>query len=284
MSELETLRKEIDRIDNQLLTLLKQRLEAVSHVADYKGKHNLTIYDPKREKVIYQKLQDLAIELSLPQEMVKHIYQQILNESKKYQKRLLSSDLPVQIGIQGGAGSFNHQAIDYYLSQKNELTGSSVQYLYTVENVFKALESGEIDYGQFAVYNSLGGLVGESLAQIGEHHFIIEDSYQIQIAHFLMIHSDSRLDQIDTIMGHEQVLKQCKANLQKRYPHLKLVPGHGDFIDNTSIAEGIARRTLPITTACLAGKQLADIFDLKIVDENLQDHDQNFTTFLLVSK
>jgi prephenate dehydratase len=41
---------------------------------------------------------------------------------------------------------------------------------------------------------------------------------------------------------------------------------------------------LPKTTACLAGVQLAKAFGLKVVAENLQDHDQNYTTFLLVRK
>jgi prephenate dehydratase len=66
---------------------------------------------------------------------------------------------------------FNHQAISYYKEQKPEYQTATIEYLYTVENVFAALESGEIDYGQFAAYNSLGGMVGETLAQIGQHSF-----------------------------------------------------------------------------------------------------------------
>jgi chorismate mutase/prephenate dehydratase len=284
MTELDKYRQQIDQLDHKLLSIIRDRLEIVAKIADYKKQNGVEIFDPKREKLVLENISKLASQFGLPNEIVVHIYELILNESKKYQKHLIHNQQTIKIGIQGGVGSFNHQAISYYKEQKPEYQTATIEYLYTVENVFAALESGEIDYGQFAAYNSLGGMVGETLAQIGQHHFVIEDSYQIQIAHFLMIHPEANLDQIDTVMGHEQVLKQCKATLQADYGNLKQVAGYAEFTDNTSIAEGVMSGKLPKTTACLAGVQLAKAFGLKVVAENLQDHDQNYTTFLLVRK
>ncbi|MBD3329796.1 prephenate dehydrogenase/arogenate dehydrogenase family protein, partial [Candidatus Dojkabacteria bacterium] len=70
----------------------------------------------------------------------------------------------VVYGIQGGIGSFNEQALKFYTkTYKDSLTSYKTKYLYTTDNVLKALHRGEIDCGQFAVQNSVGGMVEESI-------------------------------------------------------------------------------------------------------------------------
>jgi prephenate dehydratase len=41
-----------------------------------------------------------------------------------------------------------------------------IHYLYTTKAVLEALQQGSIDYGQFALYNSIGGLVEETLCEL----------------------------------------------------------------------------------------------------------------------
>lgn len=56
------------------------------------------------------------------------------------------------IGIQGGRGSFNEEAALTHLPQI--ITADyELRYLYTTPNVFEALDKGEIDRGQFAIFN-----------------------------------------------------------------------------------------------------------------------------------
>ena len=63
-------------------------------------------------------------------------------------------------------------------------------FLDSTPNVFKALNAGEISYGQFAVYNSWTGFYQESLPHIAQNVFIIVDTYTIPVNHALMIHKD----------------------------------------------------------------------------------------------
>ena len=74
------------------------------------------------------------------------------------------------IGIQGGKGSFNEQAITYYTEREN-IRDFELVYLYTSENVLQALDKGEIDFGQFAIENSVGGLVSESIHAMAKYKF-----------------------------------------------------------------------------------------------------------------
>jgi prephenate dehydratase len=189
----------------------------------------------------------------------------------------------LKIGIQGGKGSFNDEAIQTYL-KKEDLTNAEIVYLYTSENVLKALNDGTIDQGQFAIHNTIGGNVRESIVAMGKYHFSLITEYSIPIAHTLMMRKDAQLKDLTTIMTHPQVLEQCKQTLDKKYSHLKHVAGEGDLIDPALVAKHLSEKKLPKEIGTMSTKVLAQIYDLTIVEKNLQDLKENYTNFLLVKK
>jgi prephenate dehydratase len=185
------------------------------------------------------------------------------------------------VGIQGGRGSFNEQAALSHLVDFG-IPNYQLQYLHTTENVFKSLENNEVDLGQFAVRNTLGGEVEESVIAMDKRQFEIVGTYQIKIAHALMISPEAKLTDIDTIVTHPQVLRQCEQNLKKRFDNIKLEVCQGELIDPARVAELISEKKLPKGTATISNKYLAQIHKLNVIAENLQDSDNNYTTFLLV--
>ncbi len=188
-------------------------------------------------------------------------------------------------GIQGGKGSFNEEAISFYLRSKGrEEKRAVIKYLYTSEAVLKALDEGRIDYGQFAVFNSAGGMVEESLQAMAGHIFKIADEFSIKISHAMMVREGADFKKITAIMTHPQVLAQCKKTLARRHPNLKQASGRGKMIDSALVAKALAEKKLPITTAVMGSRILADIYGLEIVDDNLQDLRENHTTFVIVKK
>ncbi len=189
----------------------------------------------------------------------------------------------ITIGIQGGKGSFNEEAISYYV-ERSGITDYNLKYLYTSENVLAALHVGEIDRGQFAIHNSIGGIVGESVEAMAKYKFTIVEEYAIKIAHALMIRSDANYGDITTIMTHPQVLAQCKSTLAQKYPQLKQTSGEGDLVDHATVAQHLAAGKLPKNVGVMGSKVLAELYDLKIVEDNLQDAQENYTSFLLVSR
>lgn len=193
------------------------------------------------------------------------------------------SGIKIVFGIQGGKGSFNEEALESYISKK-AIKDYKIKYLYTSVGVLNALGKGEIDRGQFAIENSVGGLVQESIEAMANYKFRIVDQFKIIISHALMIRKDAKLAEIDTIMTHPQVLAQCKSTLAKKYPNLKKTSGKGEMIDHSVVAEKLAKKELPKNIATMGSKILSDIYDLRIVEENLQDAKKNYTTFLQVEK
>lgn len=187
------------------------------------------------------------------------------------------------VGIQGGKGSFNEEAITYYL-QRNKITDFKIVYLHTTINVLRELEEGNIDQGIFAIHNSIGGIVMESIEAMGKYRFAIIEDFAIKIAHALMVKRGITLKEIDTIMTHPQVLSQCKSSLEQKYPHLNKTSGEGELIDHALVAKSLSENTLPDNIATMGSKVLADLYDLDIIEDNLQDLHDNYTSFLMVGR
>jgi len=215
-----------------------------------------------------------AMRVKLSQAQSK-IFDQLL-PNRIYKDRLV-------IGIQGGRGSFNEEAARYYMSRQAD-EPFELKYLHTTENVLRALHEGLVDRGQFAIHNSLGGIVTETVVASAKYRFQIVEEFAIKIAHALMIAKDGTFNEVDTIMTHPQVLKQCRTNLEKKYANLNQTSGDGDMVDHAKVAELLGKGDLPKNIATMGSKVLAEIHGLKIIEENLQDLDSNFTSFLFVER
>lgn len=188
----------------------------------------------------------------------------------------------IKIGIQGGLGSFNEDAILSYISSK-KINNYFIDYLYTTDKVLDKLNNKKINLGLFAIHNSLGGLVDESIDVLGKYKFNVVDKIVIKINHALMIRKDMKLESIRQIMAHPQVLSQCRNNLFSKYPYLELVSGSGNLIDTAFVAKELSAGFIDSFTAVLGNLRLSELYNLQIIDNNLQDNDENYTSFLLVA-
>ncbi len=184
-------------------------------------------------------------------------------------------------GIQGGKGSFNEEALMSYIDKDKPFR---IKYLYTTRNVLNNLSRGTIDYGLFAVSNTLGGIVDETLDVLGDYKFKIVEQITLNIRHFLMTRKDIKVDDITKIIAHPQVLKQCETTLAKKYSTLEKISGTGVLIDTAHAAKALHENKISSDHAILGPHVLAGLYDFAIIDSNLQDRDDNRTTFLLVKR
>jgi prephenate dehydratase len=197
-------------------------------------------------------------------------------------KHLLANTSPL-VGIQGGKGSFNEQAALKHLPPLG-MESFELRYLHTTDTVLASLYERQIDLGQFAIHNTLGGKVEESVQAMVRYRVDVLARYAIKISHALMIAPDAELAEVDTIVTHPQVLLQCKATLNRKYRHFKLEVCNGDLVDPARVAELIGQAQLPRNVATISNKALSDLHGLKVVDCDLQDAEENYTTFLLVQR
>lgn len=87
--ELATIRKELDQIDKELVSLLAKRLSLMPEVAQYKKRNKVDVDQPDREKEILEAKRKLAEKLDVNPDFIEELYKKIFQESKRIQNEML---------------------------------------------------------------------------------------------------------------------------------------------------------------------------------------------------
>jgi prephenate dehydratase len=183
------------------------------------------------------------------------------------------------IGISGNRGSFSEEAATYYC-QKENLSDYTIEYLIGVDNVLKALTEGKVEIGIFPIENSNGGIVNEAVHAMSKYIFRIEQMFEINIKHNLLVKRGAKTADVKKIVSHQQALKQCRMYLRRVWPEIELE----EYVDTASAAKDLSAGTLEPTCAVIAPRVCAELYDLDILEANIQDLKFNFTTFIAARK
>lgn len=179
------------------------------------------------------------------------------------------------IGISGEAGSFSEEAALSYM-QKTGLQFSIV-YLLDMKGVLKAIQDKKINIGIFPVANLVGGLVKPAFEAMGEYLFTPIDELWLQINQCLLVKRGKNFKDIKTIISHSQALLQCRKYLKETFPHAELI----EWIDTAKAADDLTTGKLSSFTAVIASAQCAKIYDLDMIEKNIQDGKPNLTAFII---
>jgi len=179
------------------------------------------------------------------------------------------------IGIQGIKGSFSEEAALKFASKHN-IHDYKLEYLVSTENVLEALEHQKCEFGIFAIENSTGGVVMESIHALAKHRCHINEMFSILVQQNLLAKPNVTVGMITEVHSHRQALRQCKEYLKKNFPKAKLV----DSPDTALCAEQLKTGALPETTAVVANKACAKLYDLQLLDTNINDLKDNQTLFI----
>lgn len=78
-------RKQIDKLDRRLVELLNQRARAAKEIGKLKRNTSLPIYEPQREKIIFENVRQ-ANQGPLPDSELRHVYERIIDVMRNIQK------------------------------------------------------------------------------------------------------------------------------------------------------------------------------------------------------
>lgn len=289
MSELEQLRGDIDAIDRQIVDLMKQRMETVAQVAEYKKANNIPVLDSGRERALLSKVgQEAGEELA---DYIQSMYRAIMAASRSYENGKLGRGSKVYDGIkkameetpqlfpqrpivacQGIEGAYSQIACDRLFK------APSILYFQSFDHVFKAVEGGMCQYGILPIENSTAGSVNAVYDLMIRHNFSIVRSARLKVSHNLLAKPGTKLEDIRDIYSHEQAISQCAGFLVG----LKNVAVH--VVENTAVAARMVAQSDRGDVAALSSRLCAEQYDLEIVRDSVQDQDNNYTRFICISK
>ena len=146
---------------------------------------------------------------------------------------------------------------------------------------FLAVQNNEVDKAVVPLENSIEGTVSMTLDYLYQTPEIkIEAEAVMPIAHHLMIHpGQENQDSIEKIYSHPQALAQSFHFLNKNYPD---VPKQ-DFASTAAAAKRVSENP-ERKIAAVANKFAAELYGLKILNENIHDVEENHTRFIIISK
>ncbi len=180
------------------------------------------------------------------------------------------------IGVSGNQGSYSEAAAKQYIKQQE--LDAKLSYLLDMDTVLLHLAQNKIDLGIFPVMNNNAGIVTQAFEAMGKYEFTLIDHSSLQIDHCLMTLKSLDAEQIMEIVSHPQALVQCKQYINKNFPNAKLTP----WIDTAEAAKNLEEGKISAKAAIIAPKAAADLYGLKIQQENIQDSNPNVTSFIVV--
>jgi prephenate dehydratase len=178
----------------------------------------------------------------------------------------------LKVGFQGESGSYSEASARIQYPNPNY---SFVPFR-SFRELFEGVESSNVDLAVVPIENSTEGSVNETYDLLVEKPlYVIGEIYQ-KIHHCLIINKNSSPDEISAIYSHPQALAQCRKYIQNR--HLESIPMY-----DTAGSVKFIKETRNASAAAIASKHAAQIYDMKVVEEDIEDNSNNFTRFLIIS-
>jgi prephenate dehydratase len=143
--------------------------------------------------------------------------------------------------------------------------------------MFAAIRDGVADYALAPIENSLAGSVHRSFDLLVDSRLTIIAEVIIPIAHNLIACPGASFDQIGVVESHPVALAQCEKFFAA-HPRLKRA-----VAEDTAGSVREVIRSGDHTRAAIAGRRAAKIYGGAILCEHLEDNDENYTRFLLLS-
>ncbi len=286
---LEDIRTKIDAIDDELLALFCRRMELAADVAAAKRDEGRPVCDPVRER---SKL--AAVVAATPtrlQPQVTSLFSLLVSMNRAEQQRLLRAGDPESLSARARASfldvdtpfpataSVACQGVEGAYSQIAACKLFSVpdiSFFTTFEGVFRAVRDGFCEYGVVPIENSTAGSVNAVYDLLAQYRFSIVRSLRLKIDHNLLARPGVTVADVREVYSHEQALAQCAGYLERLG-----VKTH--VCRNTAQAAELVAASDRRDVAALSSRSCAALYGLELLDEDVQDSDNNYTRFVVVS-
>lgn len=290
--DLSEIRRDIDRIDTELVRLLCERLDCSVKVAQYKHEHGMAVLNEAREREVLRGVEEASSALDPEARGYGRanslVYSTVMEVSRAVQHRMLGAGeqlraciegaerslIPAaqaRIVCQGTRGAFSHEAAVKLFD------GCEPRFVDRWEDVIETVKSGQADYGLIPVENSSTGSVHEAFDLIMANQCRIAAAVDVPVRQCLLTVEGADPAQVRTVVSHPQALAQCRDFIRNAGYEEK-------SFGNTATAAAYVAALGDPTVAAIASAQAADEYGLTVARESIQTFDGNTTRFVAISQ
>ncbi len=254
-------RKEIDKIDEQVVQMLNRRAELAQQIGHAKSSTRSHYFTPEREHTIFSRL-TAGNKGPLDSAAIRAVFREIISACRALEK-------PLSIAFLGPEGTFSHLASIAKFGTSCDFTTTD-----SIAEVFLQVERNTVDYGIVPVENSWAGVVPETLDTFMNSNLrVVSEVYQ-SITHNLLSHCED-LSSIKKLYTHFQPLAQCRQWLNNHLPGVETV-------ETSSTTKAAERASEDTESAAIATSLAAERYNLPVRAEHIEDNPTNRTRFLVL--
>jgi prephenate dehydratase/chorismate mutase len=253
--------KKIDKIDRELLVLLQERMGLALRSQKFQEATGAA----RREEDLLARMERMNLDL-VKRSFSRQLLKTIIEESK----RLQEEDRRL-VAFQGEHGAYGDVA-----ARRLVPAGAYIPCLEFVD-VFRGVEDGYLDLGVVPVENSLEGAVTQVNDLLTTTKLNVVGEVKVDVNHCLLATEATDYREIRVVYSHPQALAQCRDFLMRN----KLEPR--PYYDTAGAAKMLAREN-PKAAAAIASALCAELYDLDVIKEGIEDGPSNSTRFLLMSR
>ncbi len=261
---LDDLRKKIDELDSKLVELIGERIKIAEEIGRGKKEESRLIEDRERELKVLRNVRKMARDEDISPSDMENIYRNIIDACRKIQG--------VAVAYQGEPGAYTEEAAFRFFGKSTKGVPRE-----SLDEVFEAVEVGEVPFAMVPVENSLEGSITRVYDLLPDSPLMVCGETEMRISHCLIAIEGATLDTVKTVYSHPQALGQCRNFLN----HLdcELIPAS----DTAGSVRVIKEQGLP-DSAAVASARAAEIYGMKIIAREIEDNPHNYTRFFILSK
>ncbi len=265
MDELQKIRGTIDKLDEQIQSLINQRAKCAQDIAELKRSsgNNSVFYRPEREAEVLRKIRERNPG-PLSDERIGHLFREIMSAC-------LALEESLKVAYFGPEGTFTELA-----ALKHFGSAIITQPYSAINEVFREVEAGSAAYGVVPIENSTEGVVSHTLDLFIHSPLKICGEILLRVHHHLLSQATDSAA-IKKVVAHRQALAQCREWLDTNLPG---VPREG--VGSNAEAAQMARDNAEL--AALGSEHAAEIYGLNTLSSNIEDEPDNTTRFLVIGQ
>ncbi len=285
-TDLGELRKEIDKIDEQIVSLYERRMDVCREVAQYKIENGKKVFDSAREREKIAAVRGMVQKDSY-RIGAQELFEMIMSTSRKMQYQMLAQAgaagrLPFiqveklntensRVVFQGAEGAYSQAAMRQFFG--NQVNSFHVE---TFRDAMCAIEEGSADFAVLPIENSTAGIVSEIYDLLQEFENYIVGEQVLQINQCLLALPGAKKEDIQVVYSHPQSLMQTTR-------YLSAAGWQQISMKNNAFAARKVAADGRLDQAAIAGSSAGEIYGLQVLESGINDVKGNSTRFIIVT-
>ena len=177
----------------------------------------------------------------------------------------------MKVAFQGEPGAYSEQAVFDYYGEVETLPCESFDVM------FDSVAAGKSDAALAPIENSLAGSIHQNYDLLLQHDLHIVGEYLLRVRHCLIAIPGVKKEDIKKAISHPQALGQCAAYLR----NLNIKP---ETVYDTAGSVKMLKESGARDIAAIASKRAAELYEMQIIEEGIEDNAENYTRFLAVGR